>query len=172
MFVSKKRYKALEEKLSKVNSENGTLKRTLTNKEKLLKEYVIQIDDLESVYKEISLEKDQFKNENIILNQEVKLYQDTVKDLEDELENIKEANTKLIDVFNSLNDKLWTNKECIRQLRKLSNEIEKSNKIDKWYIAEYLDQISMYINTGLGIKIKNLKDFIKGDINNENSKRG
>ena len=172
MFVSKKKYETLKEELSKVKTENKNLKIELAYNYRTLEDYEAQIDDLESVYKEISLEKDQFKNENSILEQEVKLYQDTVEDLKYELENIKEANTKLIDVFNSLNDKLWTNKECIRQLRKLSNEIEKSNKIDKWYIAEYLDQISMYINTGLGIKIKNLKDFLKGDINNENSKRG
>ena len=171
MFVSKKKYETLKEELSKVKTENKNLKIELAYNHRTLEDYEAQIDDLESVYKEISLEKDQLKNENSILEQEVKLYQDTVEDLKCELESIKEANTKLIDVFNSLNDKLWTNKECIRQLRKLSNEIEKSNKIDKWYIAEYLDQISMYINVGLGIKIKNLKDFLKGDINNENSKR-
>lgn len=51
-------------------------------------------------------------------------------------------------VYNNMNRKLWSNDEAKRQLRNLAKEIREADKINKNYIAKYLDDLSMLIGGG------------------------
>ena len=144
------------------------LKKELNMKEKFLEAYEDEIKVLEGANETYFLEIRQQENEIEILNQEVKLYQDTVKDLEEEIQRLKKANKKLIDLWNLTNKKLWTNKESVRQLRKLSREIREAKTVNKSHLADYLGEISMYINQGADIELKTI-DELKGENKSENN---
>ena len=159
MFVLKKKYKALDREFLKVNSENDKLRKELSVKELFIKTYEDEIKALENVNETYFLDIRQQENEIEVLNQEVMLYQNTVKDLEEEIQKLKKANKKLIDLWNLTNKKLWTNKESVRQLRKLSREIREAKTVNKSHLADYLGEISMYINQGLELELKEVKDL-------------
>jgi hypothetical protein len=63
---------------------------------------------------------------------------------------------------------LWTNKESVSQLRKLSRGIREAKTVNKSYLADYLGEISMYINQGADIKLKSI-DELKGENKSENN---
>ena len=110
--------------------------------------------DLENKNEHTYFEKADLKNEVEILNQEVKLYQNTVKDLEEEIDKLKKANKELAKLWNDANRKLWCNNESARQLRKLSEDILDSQRIDKSQLASYIYDISMYVGGGVGVELK------------------
>ena len=168
MFVLKKKYKALDREFLKVNSENDKLRKELSVKELFIKTYEDEIKALENVNETYFLDIRQQENEIEVLNQEVMLYQNTVKDLEEEIQKLKKANMKFIDLWNLTNKKLWTNKESVRQLRKLSREIREAKTVNKSHLADYLGEISMYINQGADIELRTI-DELKGGNENENN---
>ena len=168
MFVLKKKYKALDREFLKVNSENDKLRKELSVKELFIKTYEDEIKALENVNETYFLDIRQQENEIEVLNQEVMLYQNTVKDLEEEIQKLKKANMKFIDLWNLTNKKLWTNKESVRQLRKLSREIREAKTVNKSHLADYLGEISMYINQGADIELRTI-DKLKGGNENENN---
>ena len=168
MFVLKKKYKALDREFLKVNSENDKLRKELSVKELFIKTYEDEIKALENVNETYFLDIRQQENEIEVLNQEVMLYQNTVKDLEEEIQKLKKANMKFIDLWNLTNKKLWTNKESVRQLRKLSREIREAKTVNKSHLADYLGEISMYINQGADIELRTI-DELKGENENENN---
>ena len=110
--------------------------------------------DLEYKNEHSYFEKADLENEVEILNQEVKLYQDTVKDLEEEIDKLKKTNEELAKLWNDTNRKLWCNNESARQLRKLSKDILNSQKIDKNQLATYIYDISFYVGGGVGVELK------------------
>ena len=95
-----------------------------------------------------------FNHEIITLNQEIKLYEKTVKELEKEIDNLKKGNKALSEMWNDVNRKLWCNQESARQLRKLSEDILNSQKIDKKQLAAYIHDISFYVGGGVGVEVK------------------
>ena len=133
LFVSKKKYDLLNKEYLILNDNYEELK--FNYKEKCDK-----ILDLEYKNEHSYFEKTDLENEVEILNQEVKLYQDTVKEL-----------AKL---WNDANRKLWCNNESARQLRKLSEDILSLQKLDKNYIASYIRNISAYVGGGVGVEVK------------------
>ena len=159
MFILKKKYESLNKEFLSLDFKYDTLKKELNMKEKFLETYEDEIKALEGANETYFLEIRQQENEIEILNQEVKLYQNTVKDLEEEIQRLKKGNKKLIDLWNLTNKKLWTNKESVRQLRNLSKEIRESGRIDKKYLADYLGEISMHINQGLELELKEVKNL-------------
>jgi chromosome segregation ATPase len=159
MFILKKKYELLNKEFLSLDFKYDTLKKELNMKEKFLETYEDEIKVLEGANETYFLEIRQQENEIEILNQEVQLYQDTVKDLEEEIQKLKKANKKLIDLWNLTNKKLWTNKESVRQLRKLSREIREAKTVNKIHLADYLGEISMYINQGLELELKEVKDL-------------
>ena len=147
LFVSKKKYDLLNKEYLLLNDNYEELKNAYKEKND-------RVLDLEYKNEHSYFEKADLENEVEILNQEVKLYQNTVKDLEEEIDKLKKANKELAKLWNDANRKLWCNNESARQLRKLSEDILNSQKIDKNQIATYIYDISFYVGGGVGVELK------------------
>ena len=147
LFVSKKKYDLLNKEYLLLNDNYEELKNAY-------KEKYDRVLDLEYKSEMSYFERVDLENEVEILNQEVKLYQDTVKDLEEEIDKLKKANEELAKLWNDANRKLWCNNESARQLRKLSEYILDSQRIDKNQLASYIYDISMYVGGGVGVELK------------------
>ena len=147
LFVSRKKYDLLNKEYLLLNDNYEELKNAY-------KEKCDSILDLEYKNEMQYFEKIDLENQISILNQEVELYDKTVKDLEEENEKLKKANEELAKLWNDANRKLWCNNESARQLRKLSKDILDSQKIDKNQLATYIYDISMYVGGGVGIELK------------------
>ena len=147
LFVSKKKYDLLNKEYLLLNDDYEKL-------EKAYEEKYDRVLDLEYKSEMSYFERVDLENEVEILNQEVKLYQDTVKDLEEEIDKLKKANKELAKLWNDANRKLWCNNESARQLRKLSEDILDSQRIDKNQLATYIHDISFYVGGGVGVELK------------------
>ena len=147
LFVSRKKYDLLNKEYLLLNDDYEKL-------EKAYEEKYDRVLDLEYKSEMSYFEKADLKNEVEILNQEVKLYKDTVKDLEEEIDKLKKANEELAKLWNDANRKLWCNNESARQLRKLSKDILDSQMIDKNQLATYIYDISFYVGGGVGVELK------------------
>ena len=147
LFVSRKKYDLLNKEYLLLNDNYEELKNAYKEKND-------RVLDLEYKNEHSYFEKADLENEVEILNQEVKLYQDTVKDLEEEIDKLKKANKELAKLWNDANRKLWCNNESARQLRKLSEDILDSQKIDKNQLATYIYDISFYVGGGVGVELK------------------
>lgn len=147
LFISKKKYDLLNKEYLILNDNYEELK--FNYKEKCDKILDLEYKNEHSYFKKIDLE-----NEVEILNQEVKLYQDTVKELEEEIEKLKKASEELAKLWNDANRKLWCNNESARQLRKISEDMLNSQRIDKNYLASYIYDISLYVGGGVGLELK------------------
>ena len=147
LFVSKKKYDLLNKEYLLLNDDYEKLKNAYKEKND-------RVLDLEYKNEHSYFEKADLENEVEILNQEVKLYQDTVKDLEEEIDKLKKANKELAKLWNDANRKLWCNNESARQLRKLSEDILISQRIDKSQLATYIYDISFYVGGGVGVELK------------------
>ena len=147
LFVSRKKYDLLNKEYLLLNDNYEELKNAYKEKND-------RVLDLEYKNEHSYFEKADLENEVEILNQEVKLYQDTVKDLEEEIDKLKKANEELAKLWNDANRKLWCNNESARQLRKLSEDILDSQRIDKNQLATYIHDISFYVGGGVGVELK------------------
>ena len=147
LFVSRKKYDLLNKEYLLLNDDYEKL-------EKAYEEKYDRVLDLEYKSEMSYFERVDLENEVEILNQEVKLYQNTVKDLEEEIDKLKKANKELAKLWNDANRKLWCNNESARQLRKLSENILDSQRIDKNQLASYIYDISMYVGGGVGVELK------------------
>ena len=147
LFISRKKYDLLNKEYLLLNDNYEELKNAYKEKND-------RVLDLEYKNEHSYFEKADLENEVEILNQEVKLYQDTVKDLEEEIDKLKKANKELAKLWNDTNRKLWCNNESARQLRKLSEDILDSQRIDKNQLASYIYDISMYVGGGVGVELK------------------
>ena len=147
LFVSKKKYDLLNKEYLLLNDNYEELKNAYKEKND-------RVLDLEYKNEHSYFEKADLENEVEILNQEVKLYQDTVKDLEEEIDKLKKANKELAKLWNDANRKLWCNNESARQLRKLTENILDSQRIDKSQLATYIYDISFYVGGGVGVELK------------------
>ena len=147
LFVSRKKYDLLNKEYLLLNDNYEELKNAYKEKND-------RVLDLEYKNEHSYFEKADLENEVEILNQEVKLYQNTVKDLEEEIDKLKKANKELAKLWNDANRKLWCNNESARQLRKLSEDILDSQRIDKSQLASYIYDISMYVGGGVGVELK------------------
>ena len=74
---------------------------------------------------------------------------------------LDQANRKLIEMFNDANRKNWCNNESSRQLKRLSEEILESDKINKTNLATYIYNISQYVGGGIPAEIKVIDDIEK-----------
>lgn len=147
LFVSRKKYDLLNKEYLLLNDDYEKL-------EKAYEEKYDRVLDLEYKSEMSYFERVDLENEVEILNQEIKLYQDTVKDLEEEIDKLKKANKELAKLWNDTNKKLWCNNESARQLRELSKDILASQRIDKSYLANYIHDISLYVGGGVGVELK------------------
>ena len=147
LFVSRKKYDLLNKEYLLLNDNYEELKNAYKEKND-------RVLDLEYKSEMSYFERVDLENEVEILNQEVKLYQDTVKDLEEEIDKLKKANKELAKLWNDANRKLWCNNESARQLRKLSEDILISQRIDKNQLASYIYDISFYVGGGVGVELK------------------
>ena len=147
LFISRKKYDLLNKEYLLLNDNYEELKNAYKEKND-------RVLDLEYKNEHSYFEKADLENEVEILNQEVKLYQNTVKDLEEEIDKLKKANKELAKLWNDANRKLWCNNESARQLRKLSEDILESQRIDKSQLASYIYDISFYVGGGVGVELK------------------
>ena len=151
LFVSRKKYDLLNKEYLLLNDNYEELKNAY-------KEKCDSISALECKNEIQYFEKIDLENQISILNQEVELYDKTVKDLKEENEKLKKANEELVKLWNDTNRKLWCNNESARQLRKLSKDILNSQKIDKNQIATYIHDISFYVGGGVGVELKSKEE--------------
>ena len=180
LFVSKKKYDLLNKEYLLLNSNYEELKSVYKD---------VSDTNLNNYYKIMELE-DKIKS----LNQEIDLYDNTVNDLKEEneklknayeekydrdleyksemsyfervdleneifslkeeIEKLKKANEELAKLWNDANRKLWCNNESARQLRKISEDMLNSQRIDKNYLASYIYDISLYVGGGVGVELK------------------
>ena len=140
LFVSRKKYDLLNKEYLLLNDKHEELK---DNYETVNISNEINLNNI------IGLE-----NQILSLNQEIDLYDNTVNDLKEENEKLKKANEELAKLWNDANRKLWCNNESARQLRKLSEDILDSQRIDKSQLASYIYDISMYVGGGVGVELK------------------
>lgn len=147
LFVSRKKYDLLNKEYLILNNNYEELKNAY-------KEKCDSILDLEYKNEMQYFEKIDLENQISILDQEVELYDKTMKELEEEVKNLKKANEELAKLWNDANRKLWCNNESVRQLRKLSKDILNSQKIDKNQIATYIHDISFYVGGGVDAELK------------------
>lgn len=139
--------KDLELEIKERDSFRDKLLIELEQKDKKLKKLEEYIEKLEHVSKK----KD---TQNCKLN--TKLI-----DTETKCKDLDQANRKLIDLYNDANRKNWCNNESARQLKKLSQEILESDKINKTNLATYIYNISQYMGGGIPAEIKVLEDIDK-----------
>ena len=133
LFVSKKKYDLLNKEYLLLNDDYEKL-------EKAYEEKYDRVLDLEyksemSYFERVDLENEIFS-------------------LKEENEKLKKANKELAKLWNDANRKLWCNNESARQLRKLSEDILDSQRIDKNQLASYIYDISMYVGGGVGVELK------------------
>ena len=133
LFVSKKKYDLLNKEYLLLNDDYEKL-------EKAYEEKYDRVLDLEyksemSYFERVDLENEMFS-------------------LKEENEKLKKANKELAKLWNDTNRKLWCNNESARQLRKLSEDILDSQRIDKNQLASYIYDISMYVGGGVGVELK------------------
>lgn len=140
LFVSRKKYDLLNKEYLLLNDKYEELK---DNYETINISNEINLNNI------IGLE-----NQILSLNQEIDLYDNTVNDLKEENEKLKKANEELVKLWNDANRKLWCNNESARQLRKLSEDILDSQRIDKNQLASYIYDISFYVGGGVGVELK------------------
>ena len=140
LFVSRKKYDLLNKEYLLLNDKHEELK---DNYEAVNISNEINLNNI------VGLE-----NQILSLNQEIDLYDNTVNDLKEENEKLKKANEELAKLWNNANRKLWCNNESARQLRKLSEDILNSQKIDKNQLATYIYDISFYVGGGVGVELK------------------
>lgn len=82
-------------------------------------------------------------------------------DKDKKCKELDQANRKLIDLYNDANRKNWCNNESSRQLKRLSEEILESDKINKTNLATYIYNISQYVGGGIPAEIKVIDDIEK-----------
>ena len=140
LFVSRKKYDLLNKEYLLLNDKHEELK---DNYEAVNISNEINLNNI------VGLE-----NQILSLNQEIDLYDNTVNDLKEENEKLKKANEELAKLWNDTNRKLWCNNESARQLKKLSENILDSQRIDKNQLATYIYDISMYVGGGVGVELK------------------
>ena len=133
LFVSRKKYDLLNKEYLLLNDDYEKL-------EKAYEEKYDRVLDLE--YKSEMSYFERVDLENEILS------------LEEEIDKLKKANKELAKLWNDTNRKLWCNNESARQLRKLSEDILISQRIDKSQLASYIYDISMYVGGGVGVELK------------------
>lgn len=154
LFVSKKKYDLISKEYLKLSDDYEELREEYKNSIEISKNNFLRATELESENEKLLLNEVSFNNEIITLNQEIKLYEKTVKELEKEIDNLKKGNKALSEMWNDANRKLWCNQESARQLRKLSEDILNSQKIDKKQLATYIHDISFYVGGGVGVELK------------------
>ena len=76
---------------------------------------------------------------------EITTKNDYIKGLEQEINLLNSTIEELEKTVARQDAKLFCNSESKRQIRKLARDIKKSNKLSRDYIAEYLENISLYI---------------------------
>ena len=140
LFVSRKKYDLLNKEYLLLNDKHEELK---DNYEAVNISNEINLNNIAGL-----------ENQILSLNQEIDLYDNTVNDLKEENEKLKKANEELAKLWNDTNRKLWCNNESARQLRKLSEDILDSQRIDKNQIATYIYDIAFYVGGGVGVELK------------------
>lgn len=153
LFVSRKKYDLLNKEYLLLNNNYEELKSAykdisdanLTNHHKII--------DLEYRNEFLALKEVELEDKIKSLNQEIDLYDNTVSEVSEDNEKLKKANEALSTMWNDANRKLWSNNESARQLRKLSEDILKSQKIDKTHLANYIYDISMYVGGGVNVEL-------------------
>ena len=133
LFVSKKKYDLLNKEYLLLNDDYEKL-------EKAYEEKYDRVLDLEYKSEMSYFERVYLENE--------------IFSLKEENEKLKKANKELAKLWNDINRKLWCNNESARQLRKLSEDILDSQRIDKNQLASYIYDISMYVGGGVGVELK------------------
>lgn len=154
LFVSKKKYDLLNKEYLLLNDKYEELKENFRKIDDLNGELNLDMLNLDYKSKDLMFENDNLENQILSLNQEIDLYDNTVNDLREENEKLKKANEELAKLWNDANRKLWCNNESARQLRKLSEDILDSQRIDKNQLATYIHDISFYVGGGVGVELK------------------
>ena len=99
------------------------------------------------------------QDRNEKLNEALAIAEEKLNKLDKANKDLDDANKKLIELFNDANRKNWCNNESSRQLKRLSEEIIESDKINKTNLATYIYNISQYVGGGIPAEIKVMDDI-------------
>ena len=133
---------------------NEKLNEALTTAEGKIKKLEEYLDKLEKVSEKKTIRNCSLNTKLVNKDAELKKLDKANKELDD-------ANKKLIELFNDANRKNWCNNESSRQLKRLSEEIIESDKINKTNLATYIYNISQYVGGGIPAEIKVIDDIDK-----------
>lgn len=131
---------------------NEKLNESLAIAESKLKKLEEYVEKLEQVSENKTLRNCSLNTKLVAKDTELKKLDKANKELDD-------ANKKLIELFNDANRKNWCNNESSRQLKRLSEEIIESDKINKTNLATYIYNISQYVGGGIPAEIKVMDDI-------------
>ena len=131
---------------------NEKLNEALTTAEGKIKKLEEYLDKLEKVSEKKTIRNCSLNTKLVNKDAELKKLDKANKELDD-------ANKKLIELFNDANRKNWCNNESSRQLKRLSEEIIESDKINKTNLATYIYNISQYVGGGIPAEIKVMDDI-------------
>ena len=87
LFVSKKKYDLISKEYLKLSDDYEELREEYKNSIEISKGNFLRATELESENEKLLLNEASFNHEIITLNQEIKLYEKTVKELEKEIDN-------------------------------------------------------------------------------------
>ena len=106
LFVSKKKYDLISKEYLKLSDDYEELREEYKNSIEISKNNFLRATELETENEKLLLSEASFNHEIIILNQGMKLYEKTVKELEKEIDNLKKGNKALSEMWNITNKKL------------------------------------------------------------------
>lgn len=139
------------------------MKATLQDRNEKLNEALIiaegKIKKLEEYLEKLEKVSEKKTIRNCSLNTKLVNKDAELKKLDKANKDLDDANKKLIELFNDANRKNWCNNESSRQLKRLSEEILESDKINKTNLAAYIYNISQYVGGGIPAEIKVMDDI-------------
>lgn len=139
------------------------MKATLQDRNEKLNEALIiaegKIKKLEEYLEKLEKVSEKKTIRNCSLNTKLVNKDAELKKLDKANKDLDDANKKLIELFNDANRKNWCNNESSRQLKRLSEEIIESDKINKTNLATYIYNISQYVGGGIPAEIKVMDDI-------------
>ena len=120
-----------------------------------------RIEELQYKNTMLCEDTDFLQNKVDVLKEDNSTLKTNLEELEVKCKELDQANRKLIEMFNDANRKNWCNNESSRQLKRLSEEILESDKINKTNLSAYIYNISQYVGGGIPAEIKVIEDIEK-----------
>ena len=154
----------LERSINIITEKNRVIavkKDELKAEQKIKEVLAKRIEELQYKNTMLCEDTDFLQNKVDALKEDNSTLKTNLEELEVKCKELDQANRKLIEMFNDANRKNWCNNESSRQLKRLSEDILESDKINKTNLAAYIYNISQYVGGGIPAEIKVIDDIDK-----------